>query len=113
MKIMVKVITAVLVCLSVQTYAQVVSTVAGVKSHPVSDQKVIMQGYIVKQLSHETYLFKDQTGQVQVEIDIEEWPQEQPVVDKAVEIVGEVEVESNGPIGVDVEQVRLLDLAKK
>ncbi|MCX4027355.1 NirD/YgiW/YdeI family stress tolerance protein [Endozoicomonas sp. SM1973] len=107
---MVKVITTFFACFAMQVFAQVISTVAGVKSHPVVDQKIVMQGYIVKQLSHETYLFKDQTGQVQVEIDIEEWPQEQPLVNKPVEIIGEVEVESNGPIGVDVEEVRPLNV---
>ncbi len=95
-------------CVVFQVMAQPISTVAGIKSHPIIDQKVTLHGYIIKQLSHETYLLKDQTGKVQVEIDIEEWPEEQPLVNKPVEIVGEVEVESNGPIAIDVERVRSL-----
>ncbi|KLV09601.1 protein YgiW precursor [Photobacterium aquae] len=53
-------------------HSLVIDTVAAAQSAQ-DDTVVELKGYIIKALGHETYLFKDSTGEINVEIDHEDW----------------------------------------
>ncbi|WP_282066275.1 YgiW/YdeI family stress tolerance OB fold protein [Vibrio rotiferianus] len=55
------------------------------------DSYVLLTGSIVQSLGNETYLFKDNTGQIQVEIDNEDWMGQDVSPQDRVAIRGEVD----------------------
>src|SRR5690606_37546623 len=56
------------------------TTVEAIKSDPKDDMKATLEGRIVRKLAHEEYLFADDTGEIRVEIDDEDFP-DQPVAE--------------------------------
>lgn len=86
----------------------VLRTVAAVLAKPVDDQHVELTGTLAKQLGRETYLFRDATGEIQVEIDLEDFPAGQPVGPTTpVLITGEVDTRMLRAPEIDVETLRL------
>jgi len=86
----------------------VLRTLEDVLTAPVDDQPVEITGVIVRQIDRERFLFRDETGELQVEIDWEDFPAGQPVGgDTLVVIIGEVETRHWRAPRIDVEQVRL------
>ncbi|AUW06429.1 YgiW/YdeI family stress tolerance OB fold protein [Vibrio campbellii] len=57
------------------------------------DSFVLLTGNIVQALGDETYLFKDETGEIQVEIDNEDWMGQDVSPKDRVAIRGEVDSE--------------------
>lgn len=55
------------------------------------DSKVIIEGHIVKQLRNELYLFKDSSGEVEIEIDDEDFRHIKITADDKVRIKAEVD----------------------
>ncbi len=55
------------------------------------DSRVIVEGHIVKQLKNELYLFKDATGEVEMEIDDEDFRNMKISADDKVRITAEVD----------------------
>ncbi|MFH0273356.1 YgiW/YdeI family stress tolerance OB fold protein [Vibrio jasicida] len=58
-----------------------------------NDSFVLLTGNIVQALGDETYLFKDETGEIQVEIDNEDWMGQDVSPQDKVAIRGEVDSE--------------------
>ncbi len=83
-------------------------TVAAVLEAPVDDQQVVLTGTIVQQTGRETFLFRDGTGEIQVEIDREDFPPGKSIgADTRVVIHGEVDTRALRAPEIDVEQIRL------
>ena len=55
------------------------------------DSKVIIEGYIVKKLRDELYLFKDSSGEVEIEIDDEDFRNIKVTSDDKIRIKAEVD----------------------
>lgn len=69
------------------------------------DTPVVLKGNIVKALGSELYLFKDSTGEIHIEIDMEDWRGQQVGPNDTVTIYGEVDTEWNRPVEIDVDQI--------
>lgn len=53
------------------------------------DTNVVLEGSIIRQIADEDYLFRDETGEIQVEIDDDVWKNQQVDSDTTVRIMGE------------------------
>ena len=84
------------------------TTVKAVLDKPVDDMHVILNGNILKKLSHKKYIFSDGTGEIKVEIDKDDFPQAQITPQTKVEITGEVERKFFRPVTIDVKSVKIL-----
>lgn len=69
------------------------------------DTRVILRGNIVQALGGEHYLFRDQSGEIVLEIDHEKWVGLQVGPEDTVEIYGEVEKDFIGPVKIDVDRM--------
>ena len=68
------------------------------------DTPVVLRGRIVRSLGNERYLFRDDTGTIQLDIDHDKWYGMHVTADDMVEIHGEVERDWNRT-EVDVSRV--------
>ncbi|MBR7888460.1 NirD/YgiW/YdeI family stress tolerance protein [Marinomonas sp. A79] len=76
---------------------------------PVDDEYVKLQGYLVKKLSSDKYLFSDGTKEIRVEIDQFLFPA-QPFDDKdLIEIEGEVEKDFLESAEIDVDRLTIVN----
>lgn len=83
-------------------------TVASVLKDGVDDQRVLLTGRLVKQISADKYLFADATGEIRVEIDDELFIGKR-VDDKVrVELIGDVEKDFMESPEVDVDLLSLV-----
>jgi uncharacterized protein (TIGR00156 family) len=83
-------------------------SVKDVLASPADDRPVELTGTIVRQLDRETYVFSDGTGEIQVEIDREDFPADAPVAaDTRVTIHGEVDTRLGRAPEIDVERLRI------
>lgn len=71
------------------------------------DTNVTLEGNIVKQLNSEMYLFQDQTGQIEIEIDKEDFNNLTITPEDNIQIVGEIESEWNS-VTIDVDSIVLI-----
>jgi uncharacterized protein (TIGR00156 family) len=78
-------------------------TVASVKSMQ-DDDKIILEGYLVKEIRSEHYIFKDATGEIEVEIDDEDFRGVKVTPETKVRLVGEVDKDRTSTT-VDVDYV--------
>ncbi|OLQ84334.1 hypothetical protein BIY21_05470 [Vibrio ponticus] len=69
------------------------------------DSAVLLTGNIIESIGNETYLFKDETGQIQIEIDDEDWMGVDVTPNDRVVIRGEVDSEWSTP-KIDVDSVQ-------
>ena len=94
---------------SAQTFstARPVSTVEQVQKMP-DDVEVLLEGIIVEQIGRNTYTFKDKTGSIPVEIEVDEWNGFEVTDTTPVRIYGEVDVEGMGSRQLDVQSVSVL-----
>ncbi|KAB1457228.1 YgiW/YdeI family stress tolerance OB fold protein [Vibrio panuliri] len=81
-----------------------INTVASA-NEAANDSFVILTGNIVESLGNETYLFKDDTGSIQIEIDDEDWMGVDVTPTDRVVIRGEVDSEWTTP-SIDVDSVK-------
>ena len=90
----------------------VIETVENVKTK--SDETfVYMQGQIVKALSDDKYAFTDNTGEIILEIDNDDFDGVTVVAGEFIEVSGEVDKEMMKPTKVDVKSIKKLDKNKK
>jgi uncharacterized protein (TIGR00156 family) len=86
----------------------VLRKVAEVLKAPVDDQHVELTGVLVRQTGRETYVFRDDSGEIQVEIDRDDFPAGQPVdATTRVVIHGEVDTRLARAPEIDVERLSL------
>jgi uncharacterized protein (TIGR00156 family) len=71
------------------------------------DTDVSLEGYITKRLSNDEYLFKDHTGEIQIEIDEKDFRGINVTPKDKIIINGEVDKEFNS-IKIDVEHIDLI-----
>ena len=72
------------------------------------DTELVLEGYLVKQLGHETYLFRDKTGTLEVEIDDKDFRGLNVSPQDRIRIYGEVDHERHG-IVVDADRIERID----
>lgn len=83
-----------------------VTSVQTIMEEPIDDQKVVLRGRVTEHVKDDKYRFSDDTGQILVDIDDDEWPQGNPVPpDLVVEIYGEVDVDHGKDVKIDVERI--------
>lgn len=71
------------------------------------DTKVTLVGYIIKQIRPEHYMFKDSTGEIEVEIDTEDFKGIKVTPKIKVKIVGEIDIDGNS-ITIDIDHLELV-----
>lgn len=82
---------------------------AQILADPVDDEYVKLQGYLIKKLSSDKYLFSDGEKQIRVEIDQFLFPT-QPFDDKdLIEIEGEVEKDFLESAEIDVDRLTIVN----
>jgi len=86
------------------------TTVAGL-SQKKDDDKVVLVGHLVQQTASERYLFKDETGLIEVEIEAEDLQGISIPVTGKVKIFGELDIE-NGKKRIEVDHLELLEKPK-
>lgn len=72
------------------------------------DTKVILEGYLIRQISDEHYIFKDDTGEIEVEIDDEDFRGAKVTPDTKLRISGEVDKDWES-IKIDVDYLKILE----
>ncbi len=72
------------------------------------DAKVILEGYLTKQIKDEHYIFKDNTGEIEVEIDDEDFRGEKVTPKTKIRITGEVDKDWKS-IKIDVDYLEILE----
>ena len=85
-----------------------VMTVKNLLDNGRDDQLVVLEGYIVDQIKHEDYTFRDATGQIEVEIDDEVFAGQRIDPKTKVRIEGEYEKEVVGPNTIDVHRLTII-----
>ncbi|MDR1395644.1 MAG: YgiW/YdeI family stress tolerance OB fold protein [Deltaproteobacteria bacterium] len=71
------------------------------------DAYVILRGNIIRHLGKDKYLFRDSTGEINVDIDRDKWNGQNVTPENTVEIQGEIDKDWNS-IEVDVDRLTLL-----
>ena len=69
------------------------------------DDKVALRGSIVQGLGGEHFIFRDSTGEINIEISDKDWRGQQISPEDTVDIYGEVEKDWGEPIKIDVDQI--------
>ncbi|NYT64880.1 NirD/YgiW/YdeI family stress tolerance protein [Alcaligenaceae bacterium] len=84
-------------------------TVAAILAKPVDDQPVQLQGHLLRQTSHDKYIFSDGTAEIVAEIKAKRFPN-QPINEKTkVEIIGEVDTGLTRPPEIEVDSVQVIE----
>lgn len=66
------------------------------------DAGVVLTGKIINSLGDEKYTFKDETGEIIIEIDDEDWNGVKVTPEDTLVIIGEVDKDLNEPTTIDV-----------
>lgn len=82
-------------------------TVAAILKNPVDDQEVLLRGVLLKKVGNEKYMFSDGTGEIRVEIEVEDFPAQKIDANTRVEIRGEVEKDFLETPEIDVKVIRV------
>jgi len=83
-------------------------SVKNILEDPKDDQKVTLQGYLLRKLGNEKYAFSDGTSEIVAEIDDDEFPRS-PIDQKTkVEIRGEVDTGLRRPPEIEVDHLRII-----
>lgn len=83
-------------------------TVAEILKSSRDDQHVVIEGFLIKKVGKETYVFSDGTGEIEVEIDDDDLPVE-PIDERTrVEISGKVDAHLLRKTEIDVDSVRVI-----
>ncbi len=105
--------TCLLVFGTVSSSAQYIGPGSEVKVHSVAqllkvgkdDQKVSLEGFLIRQVGSETYIFSDGTGEIHARIDDDKFPR-QPIDDKfKVRLVGEYDTDLVDSPMIDVDWI--------
>lgn len=82
--------------------------VASILAKPKDDQKVILQGKLLRKTGKEKYIFSDGTGEIVAEIDDDDFPREHVDENTNIEIAGEVDTGLTRPPEIEVDVVRVI-----
>ncbi|WP_337183798.1 NirD/YgiW/YdeI family stress tolerance protein [Shinella sp.] len=86
-----------------------VMTVDAIKADAKDDMKATIEGRIIRKLADEEYLFADDTGEIRVEIDDDDFPA-QPVSETTrVRLQGEVDTHRVKETDFDVDRVTIVE----
>ncbi len=80
-------------------------SVAQILTNPRDGQRVVLRGYLIKQVSTEKYMFSDGTGEIRAEIDAEDFRGLMVDAKTRIEIIGEVEKDFLESPEIDVEVI--------
>jgi uncharacterized protein (TIGR00156 family) len=86
----------------------VLNTVGLVLSQGKDDQQVTLRGRLIRQIDEDTYRFTDGSGEIDVEIDDDDFPNAQIGEQTEIEIVGEIDTRRLRDPEIDADQVRIL-----
>lgn len=73
---------------------------------PHDEELVKLSGQIIKKLKCSTYLFRDETGEIRIEIKNEDIPEKGLLFKSPVIIKGEVSLDKSKPVRVEAEKIR-------
>lgn len=90
---------------------QTMTTVAQAKQLG-KDAWVTLQGNIVQKIGHEEYLFRDSTGDINVDIDDKYWRGQTVTPNDTVQITGEVDTHRYKPTDIDVKNIQIIPSSK-
>lgn len=82
--------------------------VAEILENPRDDADVTVQGQLLRKVGDEEYVFSDGTGEIVVEIDDDDFPNQPVDETTTVQLIGEVDTSRRRPPEIDVEKVRIL-----
>ncbi len=83
-------------------------TIREIKADPKDDMKATLEGRILRKVGDEEYLFSDDTGEIRVEIDDDDFPR-QPVSETTrVRLEGEVDTHRYKEVDFDVDRVTII-----
>ena len=108
-------LTASVTCAGAQTggaptSASASPTTAAQAAQAQDDTSVVLEGMLVRQIRGDRYEFRDASGTITVEIEDEDWPNRQPVLEKRLRLHGEVERKRiRRVVEVEVTRVELLN----
>lgn len=84
------------------------ATVQDIKADPKDEMKATLEGRILRKVADEEYLFSDDTGEIRVEIDDDDFPR-QPVSETTrVRLEGEVDTHRYKEVDFDVDRMTIL-----
>ncbi|QAB15131.1 NirD/YgiW/YdeI family stress tolerance protein [Hydrogenovibrio thermophilus] len=83
-------------------------SVKQILANPQDDQFVVLKGYLTQQVSSDKYIFKDDTGEIRVEIDHDLFTSDPIKADTLVEIRGEVEKDFLKTPEIDVDHLSIV-----
>ncbi|MGB4813287.1 MAG: NirD/YgiW/YdeI family stress tolerance protein [Methylophilaceae bacterium] len=83
-----------------------IESVAEILKNPKDDQRVMLRGYLIKQVGPEKYIFSDGSNEIRVEIDAEDFHGLTVDAKTRVEIIGEVEKDFLVSPEIDVNVIR-------
>lgn len=86
----------------------VVETVADAKNK-ADDTIVVLQGQIVKALGDDKYQFTDETGEIVLDIDQDDFDGVTVVEGEIIQITGEIDKEMMKPAEVDVKHIKKMN----
>ena len=86
----------------------VVETVADAKNK-ADDTIVVLQGQIVKALGDDKYQFTDETGEIVLDIDQDDFDGVTVVEGEIIQITGEIDKEMMKPTEVDVKHIKKMN----
>lgn len=82
-------------------------SVADILKSPVDDQRVVLEGVILKKVGHEKYIFSDGSAEIRIDIDDEKMPTTRIDDKTKVQIHGDVDIESYRSPQIDVDAIIL------
>ena len=91
-----------------QDMPRVLTTSRQVLEFPIDDHAVELEGHIVKQLGHDKYLFRDDSGALRLEIDANIMPAQDFDDKNRVKVYGEIDSKALDTPQVDVERIDIL-----
>jgi len=72
------------------------------------DEKIILEGYMIKQVKSEHYLFKDKSGEIEIEVDDEDFRGVKVTPEIKIRIIGEVDKDWSSTT-IDVDHMELVE----
>lgn len=83
------------------------NTVAQVKNLP-DDTYVTLTGYLIKQVGKDSYIFRDDTGEIRVEIEHKYFNSQEITSKDKIRITGEIDKEFSRPTEIEVKRLEVL-----
>lgn len=81
------------------------STVKEVLASQKDDEDVVLRGRIVRHVKGDDYMFSDGTGEIEIEIDDDNYPKDRIAMNTEVEIRGEVDLDRNEQATIEVDEL--------